>query len=329
MGNIVVRRTVTVAGVFLCAVSLPVLAPVWVPIGAVVDLGRGRSRLPIVRLLAFATCWAWLEVLGVIAAALLFVSGRASETNSYYRVQAWWCRNIVRCLAALVGLQFEVSGTEHMGDGPFVLLARHVSLADAVMSSWVVGSLMKKNPRYVLKNELKSDPCLDIFGHRLPNYFVDRASADVAAELQGIQQMGTNLGAQDVAVIFPEGSRANDAKRNSRLQALADKSSPRYSCLQQLRYLIPPKPAGASALLQSVPGAHVITLAHSGLEGLDSFGAILRNFGRQVVRVRVTLTKHDRSTIPSGDAFVAWLDDQWVKMDQLVQSQMSLARKAG
>lgn len=322
-----VRRIVTVTGVLLCALALPILALVWIPVGALVDVVRRRWRLPIVRLLAFATCWAWLEVLGVSAAALLFLSGRSSRIDSYYKVQAWWCRNVVGCLSALVGLQFEVSGTENVGDGPFVLLARHVSLADAVMSSWVVGSLMKKNPRYVLKNELKMDPCLDIFGHRLPNYFINRSSDDVAAELHGIQQMASHLNVDDVAVIFPEGSRANDAKRNGRLAALAERSSPRHARLQQLRYLLPPKPAGVSALLQSVPAAHVITLAHCGLEGLDSFGAILRNFGRQVVKVRVTLTKHDRGSIPHGDAFVAWLDDQWVKMDQLVQSQVSIARK--
>ena len=118
-----VRRIVTVTGVLLCALALPILALVWIPVGALVDVVRRRWRLPIVRLLAFATCWAWLEVLGVSAAALLFLSGRSSRIDSYYKVQAWWCRNVVGCLSALVGLQFEVSGTENVGDGPFVLLA--------------------------------------------------------------------------------------------------------------------------------------------------------------------------------------------------------------
>lgn len=329
MGNSKVRRPLAVLAVALCAVLLPILAVVWVPVGMLVDAVRRRWRFPVVRLLAFATTWAWLEVLGVITAAGLFISGKTSRTDLYYKVQAWWCRNVVRSLARLVGLRFEVDGAENMGPGPFVLLARHVSLADAVMSSWVVGSLMKKNPRYVLKNELKMDPCLDIFGHRLPNYFIDRQSSDIASELQGIHQMGLNLGVDDVAVIFPEGSRANDKKRDARVQALKEKSSARVAQMQQLRFLIPPKPAGASALLQAVANAHVITLAHSGLEGLDSFGAILKNFGRHVVRVRVTLTKHDRSTVPSGEAFVGWLDEQWVKMDHIVQSHIPLTSQTG
>ncbi len=329
MGNTKVRRPVAVLAIALCAVLLPVLAVVWVPVGVAVDATRRRFRFPVVRLLAFATTWAWLELLGVTSAAWLFLTGKKSRIDLYYKVQAWWCRNVVRSLNRLVGLRFEVDGAENLGPGPFVLMARHVSLADAVMSSWVVGSLMRKNPRYVLKNELKMDPCLDIFGHRLPNYFIDRASSNIAVELQGIQQMGEHLGVNDVAVIFPEGSRANDKKREARVRALREKSSARVVQMQQLRHLIPPKPAGASALLQAVTSAHVITLAHSGLEGLDSFGAILKNFGRHVVRVRVTLTKHDRLTIPSGDAFVAWLDDQWVKMDHVVQTQISLTSQTG
>lgn len=302
------------------ALLLPLFFPVWLVVGLVVDVLRSRRRLPIIRLLIFATCWAWLELLGLVAAGALFVGGRRSHVAAFYRIQEWWCRHIVNCLSRVVGLRFEVTGVSDVGEGPFVLLARHVSLADAVMSSWVVGSLLRKKPRYVLKNELKIDPCLDVFGHQLPNYFIDRASSDVASELMGIQQMAMNLSESDVAVIFPEGTRANHSKRSSRLTQLQQRSPLRYEVLSSLRHLIPPKPAGAMALLQSVPRANVLTLTHSGLEGLDSFASILRNFGKNIVKVRVHISQFDRAIVPNGDAFVAWLDDQWVKMDNIVNS---------
>ena len=318
-----VRRPVMALAMLLGALLLPLSSVLWVPGGVVGDLVRRRWRMPIVRLLAFLTCWAWLEMCGIVAAIVLWATRRTHRIDLFYRIQEWWCRSVVRSLSVCVGMKFTIDGADNLGDGPFVVLARHVSLADAVMSSWVIGTLMKKNPRYVLKNELKMDPCLDIFGHLLPNYFVDRQSSNVSIELQGIQQMATNLGVNDAAVIFPEGSRANDVKRSRALAALAERSPIRYERLQNLRHLLPPKPAGASALLQSVAGAHVITIAHSGLEGLDSLSAILKNFGKHVVQVRVSLKWHERSTVPSGEAFVAWLDEQWIRMDAIVHSQIN------
>lgn len=317
------RRPVTGFALIATAILLTTLAPLWLLAGTVTDVACRRWRLPIVRLLAFGVCWAWLEVLGIIAATWLWGSGRSKQTESYYRIQEWWCRSVVRSLAVCVGLKFEVDGAEHVSDGPFIALARHVSLADAVMSSWLVGTVMGKNPRYVLKSELKLDPCLDIFGHRLPNYFIERDSSDVALELQGIEQMANGLMHSDVAVIFPEGSRANDKKRLARLEALKTRSPLRYERLRNLQYLLPPKPAGAAALLRSVPTAKVITIAHSGLEGMDNFGSIIRNLGRNIVQVKVSVAQIDRSAIPSGDAFVAWLDDQWVKMDNVVRQQIA------
>src|SRR6187431_2483224 len=58
------RRLLTVPAVFGIAVSLTALAPVWI-IGAVVaDVALLRRRLPTLRLMAFAWCWAWFEVAG-------------------------------------------------------------------------------------------------------------------------------------------------------------------------------------------------------------------------------------------------------------------------
>ena len=54
------------------------------------------------------------------------------------------------------------------------MLCRHASLADSLVSAWVITSVAGMNPRYVLKRELLVDPCLDIVGNRLPNHFLDR-----------------------------------------------------------------------------------------------------------------------------------------------------------
>ena len=323
-----VRRPLTTMGIMSLAVVLLVVAPVWIFGSAVIDLVCRRWRLPLLRLLCFAFCWAWLETLGLLGAGALTLVGRGRDVSAAYRLQEWWCRGVVRSLSLCMGVRFEVEGAENVGSGPLVALSRHVSLADAVMSSWIMGSLLSLRPRFVLKKELTLDPCLDIIGHRLPNYFIDRSSPDIASELIGIEQMAHDLGENDVAVIFPEGSRSNEKKRSRALEGLATRSPQRFERLKNLQHLSPPKPAGASALLNAVPNAKVITMWHSGFDGMDTFKGIIRNVGARAVRVHVAITQHDRATIPSGELFVAWLDEQWVKMDAAVHARLATVRHA-
>ena len=317
-----VRRPVTGLGVFLIAIVLTVTLPLWAVVTMAVDAVRGRWRFPISRLIGFATCWAWLETSGLVLALFLFFTGRGRSVPAHYALQTWWCRSLIQALGFTVGLQITVEGADNVGPGPFVALGRHASLADSIMSSWVVASHAGLRPRFVLKKELKMDPCLDILGHRLPNYFVDRESSNVAGELQGIEQMAAGLGVKDCAVIFPEGSRASNKKRVRALEKLRERSPQRAETLAGLKYLIPPKPAGAYALLSAVPEANVLTMWHSGFDGLDTFSGILRHLGRAKAKVHVHVEEISRASIPSGEAFVTWLDAKWVEMDNAVRRQL-------
>ncbi|MSO15964.1 MAG: hypothetical protein EXQ61_06580 [Ilumatobacteraceae bacterium] len=317
-----VRRPVTGLGVLFLAIALTVCLPLWAVITMLVDAVRGRWRFPISRLIGFATCWAWLETSGLVVALFLFLTGRGRSVSAHYALQTWWCRSLIQALGFTVGLQIYVEGAENVGAGPFVAFCRHASLADSIMSSWVVASHVGLRPRFVLKKELKMDPCLDILGHRLPNYFVDRESSDIAGELQGIEQMATGLGVKDCAVIFPEGSRASAKKRVRALERLRERSPQRAETLSGLKYLIPPKPAGANALLSAVPEANVLTMWHSGFDGLDTFSGILSHLGRARAKVHVHVEEISRASIPSGEAFVSWLDAKWVEMDNAVRRQL-------
>jgi 1-acyl-sn-glycerol-3-phosphate acyltransferase len=317
-----VRRPVTGLGVFLIAIALTVTLPLWAVVTMTVDAVRGRWRFPISRLIGFATCWAWLETSGLVLALFLFFTGRGRSVSAHYALQTWWCRSLIQALGFTVGLQITVEGAENVGAGPFVAFCRHASLADSIMSSWVVASHVGLRPRFVLKKELKMDPCLDILGHRLPNYFVDRESLDIAGELQGIEQMAAGLGVKDCAVIFPEGSRASAKKRVRALERLRERSPQRAETLAGLKHLIPPKPAGANALLSAVPEANVLTMWHSGFDGLDTFSGILSHLGRAKANVHVRVEEISRASIPSGEAFVSWLDAKWVEMDIAVQHQL-------
>ena len=318
-----IRRPVMVLGVAAMAVLLLALLPVWLPVLFLVDLVRRNWRFPLVRFTAFGLLWAWLETLGIVGAIALWAVGQSRNQNANYALQKLWTRGVVGALGVTVGLRIEVEGAEKLGDGPFIALCRHASLADSVMSAWVFATASGLRPRYVLKKELKLDPCLDVVGHRLPNYFLDRSSMNVASELQGIEQMALGLTAREIAVIFPEGTRANDVKRQRILERIREKSPERAEKLEKLKYLMAPKTAGVTALLAAVPNAKVVTMWHAGFDGMDSFRGIVQHLAKSAVRVHVKVTEHQRATVATGEAFVAWLDDQWCAMDKAVGLKIS------
>jgi 1-acyl-sn-glycerol-3-phosphate acyltransferase len=309
---------VTVSALVLIAVLLLVALPVWVPLSAAYDLVRRKWRMPTLRLMLFFLLWAWNELAGVKALFAIWVFGQGRNHRAHYSVQRWWCRNIIVALRVTVGLRVEVVGAEHAGRGPYVVFARHASLADSIISCFVVNNTMGLNPRYVLKSDLKMVPCLDILGHRTPNCFVHRGSGNVQGELDALANMVNGLAEGDAAVIFPEGSRANPAKQERELGRLAERHPERHARLSGLQRLLPPKPAGAGALLDAAPQADVVTVWHEGLDGLDTFPGMLEALADRTVRAHVVVTFHPRSEVPSGPAFEEWIDRRWVEMDDAV-----------
>ena len=173
------RRPLIATAIAVLALILIVSSPIWIVALSIADFVRGRMRFPLVRFAAFGTCWAVLETAGVAIAFWLFCTGRAKSVDANYALQKWWTSHLIGSLRLTVGLKITVEGADQLGPGPFIAFCRHASLADSIMSAWVVASHAGLRPRYVLKKELKLDPCLDILGHRLPNYFIDRQSSDI------------------------------------------------------------------------------------------------------------------------------------------------------
>lgn len=317
------RRFKTVPGVFLAAWLLVVLLPLWLPLVTVVDLLRGRFRLPIARLLLFGLCWTWLEVVGVTAAFGLWLVGRGRDQRAHSRLQRWWAAQLMRALAATTGLRIETADASCLSPGPALMLCRHASLADSLVSAWVVTSGARMNPRYVLKKELLLDPCLDIVGNRLPNHFLDREAPDSASELAAITALSAGLTTDEIAIIFPEGTRANDGKRARALAKIGERDPDRAGRLASLQHLLPPRPAGTAALLAGSPDADVVVAWHIGFDGLDTFGAILRRLARTPAPVQFHARRIARSDVAEGDAFVAWLDEQWLQCDRAVHDLLT------
>jgi 1-acyl-sn-glycerol-3-phosphate acyltransferase len=316
------RRLIGISALFIGAIALLLLLPIWLPVAVIVDLLRVRLRLPVARLMLFALGWAWLESSGVLIAFGLWISGQRGNREAHYRLQTWWAASVLGVLRATTGVRVTAEHVDQLRPGPAVLLCRHASLADSLVSAWVLTSLAGMHPRYVLKRELLADPCLDIVGNRLPNYFLDRHAADSQVELEALTRLSTGMGEGDIAVIFPEGTRASPAKRERSIQKLSERDPGRAQRLRSLKHLLPPRPAGSAALIEGAPEADILIGWHVGFDGLDTFSGILRHLGHKPPPVRFAARRVARSDVPAGEAFTEWLDSAWLQADRDVQRMM-------
>ncbi len=321
--NTLQRRVMTIPALFAAAVLLTVLIPVWVPLVLIADALRARFRFPQLRLISFAFCWAWLETVGVVAAFGLWAVGQRKNRRAHYELQRWWAAHLLDALRVTCGIRVETADHAVFSPGPAVLFVRHASLADSLVSAYVITHLAKMRPHYVLKRELLSDPCLDVVGQRVPNYFLDRGAYDSAPELAAIERLAAGLGPADIGIIFPEGTRANPAKRTAAMAKLEQRDEARAHKLKPLQHLLPPRPSGASVMRRGAPGADVILAWHVGFEGLDTFGGILKALSRRFEPIRFVAHRVSSADVPSGDAFAAWLDDQWLRLDNEVDRALA------
>ena len=323
------RRARTIPGLFAAAVILTILIPLWAPLAIIFDAARLRFRLPTARLLAFGVCFTWLETAGILAAAWHWASGRARQPEANYRLMRWWSARLIAALKATTGLHVSIEGAETLRPGPVVLLCRHASLADSLVSAYAITTTADLDPRYVLKRELLFDPCLDVVGNRVPNHFLDRNTNDSEPELAALRLLSSSLGSGDVAVIFPEGTRSNPAKLQRALQKIAERNPERSQRLAGLRQLLPPRPSGAFALASGSPAADIAVGWHTGFEGYDTFGGILRQLSKQPRPIHFVIERIPRSQVPSDEAgFGRWLDDTWIHMDSKVHADLQQSHSA-
>lgn len=314
------RRAASIPAVVAAAGVLTVCYLPLVAVLVVVDVVRLKWRLPFARLVTFALCWAWLETLGVAAAAVLWSVGRGRDVGTHFRLQRWWADRLMTALRVTCGVTIDVEAAEVLHPAPVVLLVRHASLADSLLTAWVVTEHAGLRPRVVLKRELLADPCLDIVGNRLPNCFVDRNAEDTAPGLAEIEQMGATMDADSVSIIFPEGTRANPAKRRRALGRIAERDAERAGRLERLEHVLPPRPAGTRALLCGASGvrAGLVVGWHVGFDGLDTFGGILAALARPRTPIRIRFDRVEPPADLDGAAFERWLDELWLRVDREV-----------
>lgn len=319
------RRLVTFPAVIVALPLLIVTAPAWVVVSLALDVVQGLRRLPTVRLGAFGVVYLVHEWLGLAVAGILRVGStvgfprgdRAHRLGPYRAMQAWWATSLMRWAGRLLGVRFDAPDPSTLPSSSFILVSRHASMVDAVLPAILIAGHLRRFIHYVLKDELRWDPNLDLYGHRLGNYFVTRGrNGEIEAER--IARFADQAMPGSVLAIFPEGAYATTANRSRVLASLERRNPKLVGYARALRHLLPPKPAGTLALLDRAPEADVVVLGHVGLEGVAELSGLRRRLPLTDPIV-VRWWHHPRDTVPtSEDERVAWLNDVWRTLDRWV-----------
>jgi len=323
------RRLLTIPGYLLAWALCLGTAPLWLPLTASVDALR-RNRGAALRSSVFLAYYLSCEVMGIAISTGLWAWARVFPVDAerwadlHYRLEAWWGTLLLRGVVRVFGLRLEVEDAADLGRGPYLLLVRHASSGDTLLASALVSRPHGMRLRYVLKQELLWDPCLDIVGNRLPNVFVDRFSDDSAREIRRTQELARDLGPRDGLLISPEGTRFSEKKRKRVLERLDREGNARMlDYARSLQFVLPPRPGGTLGLLEAAPEADVVVCSHTGFEGAASLARIWQgSLLHQTVRVQ--FRRVSRDAIPSGrEARLAWLLEEWRRVDAWVASHQN------
>lgn len=312
------RRLVTVPAYLLVTVLATAALPALLLVAALASLAPGlRGSLST---LLFVVGYLWCESIGIVSAAWVWVRHRDGRQflDANYRLQYWWANALKVIAERLFRLSFEVQGRDALDGGPALVLPRHASIADTVIPMVFYAIPLQLRLRYVLKRELLLDPCLDIVGNRLPNYFVDRGGQDSERARRGVAAMVADLAPDEGALIYPEGTRYSTRKH----AALAVRYAGQPQMLAQLdRWpsLLPPRLGGTLAMLRANPGRDLLFCAHAGFEGSSHFRNLV-NGSWIGARVRIRFWRVPYRDIPVGeDALRTFLFEQWDRMQQAVE----------
>lgn len=319
------RRAATIPLWLLALLASLAALPFVLPVVLALDLATDR-RLPRTRCVLFAVAYLGCEALGMAAALLLWpttLGARSRMLRLHRTVQDLWASALLGAGRRLFDLRLAIEGEDVLRPGRYLLLSRHTSIADTLLPAVLVGRRHGVPLRWVLKRELLIDPCLDLFGQRLPNVFVRRGSGEAARELAAIRALAADLGPEEGILIYPEGTRFTPRARERAQLAVARSDAVRADRVAGLRRVLPPRLGGVLTLLDACPAIDVVLLAHAGFDGVSHVRDLWRGglLGRTV---HVRFRRVAAASIP-GDAAdrARWLDELWAWLDAWVATAAS------
>jgi 1-acyl-sn-glycerol-3-phosphate acyltransferase len=330
-----VRRSRWIVVQVFVFLLLTVLSPVLVVLAALVDgvlwLPRRKPWMA-TRLIALLWWGLFGELRGLLGLTWVRLATihRAPEVDPrVFRLRRQWLGGHLRGLRRIFGLRFEIDGGEHAGSGPVMVFIRHASTADTLLPETFVGIRHGIALRYVLKHELLGLPTIDIGRRWVPTVFVRRGYGNTDSEVRRLRALAEDLGSDEGLIIYPEGTFYS-SERLARAKELVTERQPQLAPLAaRLRHVLPPKLAGAIALLEATPNADVVIFGHVGLERFECPRDVWR--GDLVgATIRMKFWRYPASDVPRSDdeVLARWIYERWLALDDWIDDQQGLRRCA-
>jgi 1-acyl-sn-glycerol-3-phosphate acyltransferase len=320
------RRCLTFPTYGLMTAGVSVAFPALALITGTVDL-ICRNRFVFTRTLIFLTVYLWCEIIGLFVGFFLWIL-RATQllsarqfTRACFLVQQQWAGALFGTGRVLFHLRVRLEGAEAItrarSHGPALVFLRHSSTADTVLPVALVSGPYDILLRYVMKRDLLWDPCLDLYGQRLPNTFIRRGSNDPAREIARVRELSRHLATGDGVLLYPEGTRFSERTRDRLHEKLAAEGDPeKLRRAKQFQSVLPPRIGGALACIDENPAGTVVFCAHTGFDGVRSF----REFSNGMLMDKVVHAKF--WSVPVADLpekeedRIEWLFSEWKKVDE-------------
>lgn len=307
--------TVTVVGVLA--------SPAILVAATVVDVAKRRFRLPSVRVALFLLQYCINDSIEILLAPIYWTLAgfgtrlhQPASVARHDRLQRWSIDVLARRAERLLGLRLDIDSASAaaLTPGPVIVLCRHVNIVDASLPTLLYQRLGYRT-RGVIMAELLADPGFDLIYNRTGSIFIPRDNGPEAIAM--VREIGKNVDSKTAVVIFPEG-RLFRPDRLERAKARLTLENPeRAARLASLSHVLPARPGGVLALVNSI-AADVIVIAHTGLDHFESFAELAKAVPlRQPINITAWRFPADR--IPAGeDERIAWLDEQWVLVNERV-----------
>ncbi len=321
------RRAKTIPAMLGATVAAFLLAPVLLPIAALVDVAARRTALPTPRAYLFGLQYLFNDSAEIVLAPVFWVLAgfgrrldKPASIRRHERLQMWSIDILALRAEQLLQLTIEVDDESASLDqpGPTIVLSRHCNLFDASLPSLLYQNL-GFSVRGIIMAEMLADPGFDLIFGRLGSIFIPRD--DGLEARRQIADLANGLGPTTVAAIFPEGRLFTPARLIRAKAKLVEQNPERAAHLEPLTHTLPPRSGGLSALLAGSPAADVVIIRHTGLEMFRPF-SLAAGRASGPTTVRVSAERFDRATIPDDEAGeAAWLDDRWLALDAWITGE--------
>jgi 1-acyl-sn-glycerol-3-phosphate acyltransferase len=149
------------------------------------------------RAISFVVCfYGWTVALCPFYVPLMLLP------RPWFRVMTrFWTRGAVLFSRVCLGIDYEVSGREHIPDGPFIVAAKHQSMWETL-----IFNMLFPDCAFILKRSLFAVPLVGWFMWRAGMVAVDR-TAGASALRKMVREARRVMAEGRPLIIFPEGTR--------------------------------------------------------------------------------------------------------------------------